>query len=116
MPLPQPSGQVKEFYFILIVGTEKPPWVLTRYRYNQNLIKRLTNSGLFKPPVDTGRLLSKGIGWLSWKQLRKILKITRAQFRTDAERRFVDDLITYLDYKIREAERIRTERKQLSFW
>ena len=29
---------------------------------------------------------------------------------------FVDDLIVYLDYKIREGERIRTERKQLSFW
>jgi len=30
--------------------------------------------------------------------------------------KFVDDLIIYLDYKIREAERIRNERKQLSFW
>jgi hypothetical protein len=32
------------------------------------------------------------------------------------EMKFVDDLIIYLDYKIREAERIRNERKQLSFW
>lgn len=61
-------------------------------------------------------LLSKGIGWLSWKQLRKVLEMTRVQYRTEAERRFVDDLIVYLDYKIREAEYIRTERKQLSFW
>jgi hypothetical protein len=66
--------------------------------------------------VDTGRLLSKGIGWLTWTQLRKILEITRDQFRTQAERRFVDDLIVYLNYKIREGERIRIERKQLSFW
>jgi hypothetical protein len=56
------------------------------------------------------------IGWLTWKQLRKILEITRSQFRTKAERKFVDDLIVYLDYKIREGKRIRTERKQLSFW
>ena len=107
---------VKEFYFVLIIDTEKPPWILTRYRYNQNLIKGLTSPGLFKPPVDTSRFLSKGIGWLSWKQLRKILEITRDQFRTQAERRFVDDLIVYLDYKIKEGDRIRAERKQLSFW
>jgi len=109
-------GRVKEFYFVLIIDTEKPPWVLTRYRYNQDLIKGLTNPGLFKPPVDTGRLLTKGIGWLTWKQLRKILETTRRHFRTEAERRFVDDLIIYLNYKIREGERIRNERRQPSFW
>jgi hypothetical protein len=54
--LNHPDG-VKEFYFVLIIDTEKPPWILTRYRYNQNLIKRLTNPGLFKSPVDTSRLL-----------------------------------------------------------
>ena len=36
----------------------------------------------------------------------KILEITKDQFRTHAERKFVEDLIVYLDYKIREAERI----------
>jgi hypothetical protein len=113
--LNHPDG-VKEFYFVLIMDTDKPPWVLTRYRYNKNLIKGLTNPGLFKPPVDVGRLLSKGIGWLSWNQLRKILEMTKGQFKTDAERRFVDDLIIYQDYKIREADRIRTERTQMSFW
>jgi hypothetical protein len=40
----------------------------------------------------------------------------REEFRTQVERKFVEDLIVYLDYKIREGERIRTERKQLSFW
>jgi hypothetical protein len=110
-----PDG-VKELHFVPILDSVKLPWVLTRYWYHQNLIKGLTNPGLFKPPADTNGLLSKGIGWLSWKQLRKILEITKEHFRTDAERRFVDDLIIYLDYKIKEAERIRNERKQLSFW
>jgi hypothetical protein len=107
---------VKEFYFVLIIDTDKPPWALTRYRYHQNLIKGLTNPGFFKPPVDTGRLLSKGIGWLSWNQLRKILEISKGHFRTEAEKKFVEDLIVNLDYKIREGERIRNERKQMSFW
>jgi len=35
--------------------------------------------------------------------------------RTEAERKFVEDLIVYLDYKIREGERIRNERKDGSF-
>jgi len=105
----------KEFYFIFNIDTEKPLWVLTRYRHNQNLIKGLSNSGLFKPPVDVGCLLLKGISWLTRKQLRKILEVTKVQFTTHAERKFVEDLIVYLDYKIREAERIRNERKQLSF-
>lgn len=90
--LNHPDG-LREFYFVLIMDTEKPPWVLTRYRYNQNLTKGLTNPGLFKPPLDTNRLLSRGIGWLTWKQLMKILEITKTQFRTQAEKRFVDDLI-----------------------
>ena len=107
---------VKEFYFVLIIDTEKPPWILTRYRYNQNPIKGLTGPGLFKPPVDTSKLLSKGIGWLTWKQLRKILEITKGHFTTEAEKRFVDDQIIYLNYKIREAERVRNERKQMSLW
>ncbi|MBM4307608.1 MAG: hypothetical protein FJ123_12845 [Deltaproteobacteria bacterium] len=107
---------VKEFYFVLIMDTEKPPWVLTRYQHDQNLIKGLTPPGLFRPPVATGKLLSKNIGWLTWKQLRKILELVREQFRDEVERKFVDDLIVYLDYKIREAERIRYERKQMSFW
>jgi hypothetical protein len=72
--------------------------------------------GLFPVNEDICSLLSNGIGWLSWGQLKRILEITRIQFRTQAEKRFVDDLILYLDYKIKEAERIRNERKQLSFW
>jgi hypothetical protein len=32
---------------------------------------------------------------LSWKQLKGILKIGRGEFKTQAEKRFVDDLITY---------------------
>jgi len=30
---------VKEFYFVLIVDTEKPPWILTRYKSQRNLAK-----------------------------------------------------------------------------
>jgi len=45
-----------------------------------------------------------------------ILEIARGEFRTQVERKFVEDLIVYSDNKIREGERIRTERKQLSFW
>jgi hypothetical protein len=37
-------------------------------------------------------------------------------FRTKVKRKFVEGLIVYLDYKIREGERIKNERKQLSFW
>jgi hypothetical protein len=66
--------------------------------------------------VDTNRLLPKGIGWLTWKQLRNILETTGETFRTEVERNFVEDLIVYLDYKIREADRVRNERKQLTFW
>lgn len=66
--------------------------------------------------MDIVRLLLKGIGWLSWSQLKRILEITREEFQSETEKGFVDDLILYLDYKIREAERIRNERKQLSFW
>lgn len=108
--------RVKEFYFVLIIDTDRPPWILTRYKSPRNLVKGLTHHGLFPVNEDIGSLLSKGIGWLSWNQLRKIFEINKLQFRTPVERRFVEDLIVYLDYKVREGERIRIERKQLSFW
>jgi len=37
-------------------------------------------------------------------------------FRTEAERKFVGNLIVYVDFKIREAERINNERKAGSLW
>jgi hypothetical protein len=52
-----------------------------------------------------------GAGCLTCKQFRKILEVVRGQFRDEVERKFLDDLIFYLDYKIREGERIRSERK-----
>ena len=111
-----PPDRVKEFYFILITGSEKPPWILTRYRSPKNLRKGLTDPGLFATREDFANLLSKGIGWLSWGKVKEILTIIKEEFKTPVEKRFVDDLILYLDYKIREGERIRIERKQLSFW
>ena len=114
--LNHPDG-VKGFYFILIVDTEKPPWILTRYRFPENISKGLTHSGLFGGASgNTTAILSKGIGWLSWNRVKQILEVTKRHFRTQAERMFVEDLIVYLDYKIKEGERIRIERKQMSFW
>jgi len=48
---------VKEFYFVLIIDTERPPWILTRYRYDQNLINALTRPYLFKPSMHAATLL-----------------------------------------------------------
>jgi hypothetical protein len=48
--------------------------------------------------------------------LTSVLEVTKVQFITQFERKFVEDLIVYLDYKIKETERIRNERKQLTFW
>ena len=60
--------------------------------------------------------MAKGTGWISWHNLNEILKNIRGEFRSQAERGFLDDLILYLTYKLREAERIRNERKQLSLF
>ncbi len=81
-----------------------------------NLRKGLTNPGLFASQEEAIDLLSKGIGWLSWSRIKEILTFIREEFGTGVERSFVDDLIVYLDYKIREGQQIRSERRQLSFW
>lgn len=43
-----------------------------------------------KPPVDSGRSLSKGIDWFPWGQLKAILEITREEFQSQAGKGFVD--------------------------
>ncbi len=81
------------------------------------LIKALTELWFLGSNMDKiGKLQAESVGWTSWEKLMEILKITREKFKTNAEKQFADDLILYLDYKIREAERIRNERRQPSFW
>jgi hypothetical protein len=76
--------------------------------YCQQCVWNLEESGpenlIDKAPVDIVRLLLKGIGWLSWGQLKAILEITRGEFRAEVERKFVEDLIIYLyHYRIADA-------------
>ena len=115
--LSSPEGDNDEFYFILITDVDEAPWILSRYRSTGNIVRGLTDFGFFgSNKNEIGKLLSNSVGWTSWGRLREILNANREKFKTNAEKRFVDDLVLYLDYKIREAERIRNERKQLSFW
>jgi hypothetical protein len=109
-------GSVKEFYFVLIMDTRQPPGLIPKYRFPQNLIKGLSNPGFWGDKEKIADILSKGIGWLSWQQVKTVLEIAKGEFTTDVEKRFISDLVLYLDYKIREAERIRTERGQLGLW
>ena len=109
-------GGVSEFFLILITDTEESPWILTHYRCSKNLLEELTAPGFFGVRKDISEILAKGIGWISWNQLKETLKKAREEFRTQAEKRFLDDLIRYLTYKIGEAERIRNERRQMSLF
>jgi hypothetical protein len=108
-------GAVRDFYLILIMDTDEPPRVLTHCLLPKKLIEELSGPGLFGNRSDIIDLLVKGTGWISWHNLNQLLKRTRDEFGM-AERRFLDDLILYLTYKLREAERIRNERKQLSLF
>jgi len=65
--------RVKEFYFVLIIDTDRPPWILTRYKSPRNLVKGVTHQGLFPVNEDIGSLVSKGIGWLSWRKVKDFL-------------------------------------------
>jgi len=56
--------------FALIMDTDKLPWVLTRYRHPDDLIKSPTSLGFLEPSTDVNSLLSKGIGWLSGGRLK----------------------------------------------
>jgi hypothetical protein len=106
-------GGVREFFLILITDTEESPWILTHYRCSKNLLDELTGPGIFGIRKDIFEILTRGIGWISWNQLKDLLKKAKEEFQAQAERRFLDDLIRYLTYKIGEAERIRNERKQM---
>jgi hypothetical protein len=109
-------GSAIDFYLILITDTEEPPMVLTHYLLPKKLIEGISSGGLFGIRHHLFDLLAEGTGWISWDNLNKILKNTRDQFQTQVEKHFLDDLILYLTYKLREAERIRNERKQLSLF
>jgi len=111
------QGPITQFYLILITDLDDPPWILSRYRSPGNLAKGLTDPGFIgKNRNDVSKLLADSIGWTSWGKIKDILKLTRENFRAEAEKRFVDDLVFYLEYKIKEAVRIRNERNQMNFW
>jgi len=109
-------GSAIECFLILITDTEEPPSVLTHDLLPKKVAESLASPGLFGNPKDIIDLLTKGTGWISWENLNEMLKSTRDKFRTSVEEKFLDDLILYLTYKLREAARIRNERKQLSLF
>ena len=109
-------GAVREFSLILIMDTDEPPRVLTQCLLPKKLLEELSGPGLFGNRKDIVDLLVKGTGWISWRHLNEILENIREEFGSQVERGFLDDLILYLTYKLREAERIRNERKQLNLF
>lgn len=63
--------------------------------------------------IKASEAICKRIGWINWEGLRNILETSKNYFQENAERKFTDDLINYLEYKQNEVVRLRNERSEI---
>jgi len=86
------SQKVKKRFFLLIITNEsKPPELLTHYRkHSTELVRKL--------PHRKGSDLTSYLAWTNWSEIKNTLKEKLQEF-SPVERRFVDDLLKYLQIK-----------------
>jgi len=87
------SQKAKKRFFLLIITNEsKPPELLTYYRKDPTELVR-------KLPYRKGLDLTSYLAWTNWSEIMNTLKEKLQEF-SPAERRFVNDLLKYLQTKI----------------
>lgn len=87
------SQKVKKRFFLLIITNEsKPPELLTYYREHPTELDR-------KLPYRKGLDLISCLAWTNWSEIVNTLKEKLEEFSL-VERRFVNDLLKYLEIKI----------------
>lgn len=82
----------KRFFFLLITNESKPPELMTYYQ-------RHPTKMFMKLPYRKGLDLVSCLAWTNWSEIMKTLKEKLEEF-SPVERRFVNDLLKYLQTKI----------------
>jgi len=86
----------KRFFLLIITNEDKPPALLTCYRKHPAELAR-------KLPYQKGLDLTSCVAWTNWREIMNTLKGKLKEFSL-AERRFVNDLLEYLQIKISRAQ------------
>jgi len=100
----------KEVYFVVLTSTKMKPWLIRYYRNPQRIFNEVTRSSMFADYITICETICKRIGWINWEGIRAILETSKKYFQEVAERKFTEDLITYLEYKQNEAVNLRNAR------
>jgi len=100
----------KEVYFVVLTSTKMKPWLIRYYRNPQRIFNEVTRSSMFADYIKACETIYKRIGWINWEGIRNILETSKEYFQEVAERKFTEDLITYLEYKQNEAVNLRKAR------
>jgi len=93
----------KELYFVVLTSTKIKPWLIRYYRNPQRIFNEVTRSSMFADYIKASETICKRIGWINWERLRSILEVSKKNFPTPTEQKFIEDLIHYLIHKEKEA-------------
>ncbi|HPD60230.1 MAG TPA: hypothetical protein PKV48_00510 [Thermodesulfobacteriota bacterium] len=104
----------KDVYFVVLDSAKVKPWLIKYYRNPKRIFNEVTRSSMFADYLKACETIGKRIGWLNWERLRIILEKSKNHFLENAERKFIDDLLIYLEHKQNEAIRLRNERSVIT--
>jgi len=95
---------------VVLTSTKMKPWLIRYDRNPQRIFNEVTRSSMFADYITICETICKRIGWINWEGIRAILETSKEYFQEVAERKFTEDLITYLEYKQNEAVNLRNAR------
>lgn len=93
----------KDVYFVVLTSTKMKPWLIRYYRNPHRIFNEVTRSSMFADYLQAFEIICKRIGWINWETIRAILETSKNYFQEIAERKFIGDLIQYLNHKEKEA-------------
>jgi hypothetical protein len=94
------SGTPREIYFILLTDTPEEPFILSQYRSPRKVFESLSQTSPFWDYEAISHAMAGNIGWMTWRDILKILENHGGRRLTPVETMIIKDLALYLKRKV----------------
>lgn len=94
------SNARREIFLLLLTDTAMEPEILSHYRNPEKVFECLTQTSPFVDYEHVSQAFARNIGWVTWKDILKILDRLNVKTVGPTEAMITRDVIEYLRYKL----------------